>query len=173
MKNSAQDSRINVIRLRLGFTIVELLIFFGLTSIFLTVLTDLFVSIFDVKRESEATSAVDQDGRFILERLIYDVSRASAIQIPSSIGGSASSLAMTIAGNTYTYDLSSGVLNLTNNSGVMRVNSSQTNVSNLEFVRIGDDVGNETIRASFTLTSVVARNSGSEVRSFQTTIGRR
>lgn len=172
MRNSAWNIR-KKIKFKAGFTIVELLIFFGLTSIFLTVLTDIFVSIFDVKRESEATSAVDQDGRFILQRLIYDVSRATAITTPSSFGGNAESLVLTVGGDVYTYDLSGNILNLANNSGAMRVNSSQTNVSNLEFERIGDGVDNETIRLSFTLSSVVERNSGSEVRNFQTTIGRR
>lgn len=173
MKNSVHDLILQRLKITGGFTLVELLIFFGLTSIFLTVLTDLFVAIFDVKRESEATSAVDQDGRFIIERLIYDVSRSSVITTPATFGGTASSLVMTIGGSAYTYGLSGSTLNLTNNSGVMRVNSSQTTVSNLAFVRIGDEVGNETIRASFTLSSVLARNSGSEVRNFQTTIGRR
>lgn len=172
MRSSAQNISRKA-KFKIGFTIVELLIFFGLTSIFLTVLTDLFVAIFDVKRESEATSAVEQDGRFILERLIYDISRASAINAPASLGASADSLSMTIGGVSYTYDVTGGVLNLTNDTGVNRVNSSQTTISNLTFQRIGDEISNETVRVEFSVNSVVLRNLGSEVREFQTTVGRR
>lgn len=156
-----------------GFTIVEILIFFGLTSIFLTVITDLFVAIFDVKRESEATSAVEQDGRFILSRLIYDISRASAITTPSSMGAVSNSLVLTIDGSANTYALSGGNLNIANGAGVNSLNSSETSVSAITFQRIGNEVTNETIRVSFTVESTTARNSGSEVRSYQTTVGRR
>lgn len=156
-----------------GFTIVEILIFFGLTSIFLTVITDLFVSIFDVKRESEATSAVEQDGRFILSRLIYDISRASAITTPSSMGATSNSLVLTIGGSANTYALTGGDLNLTNGAGVNSLNSSETSVSAITFQRIGNEVTNETVRVNFTVESTTQRNSGSEVRSYQTTVGRR
>lgn len=156
-----------------GFTIVEILIFFGLTSIFLTVITDLFVAIFDVKRESEATSAVEQDGRFILSRLIYDISRASAITNPSSMGATSNSLVLTIGGSANTYALSGGNLNLANGAGVNSLNSSETSVSAITFQRIGNEVTNETVRVNFTVESTTARNSGSEVRSYQTTVGRR
>lgn len=156
-----------------GFTIVEILIFFGLTSIFLTVITDLFVSIFDVKRESEATSAVEQDGRFILSRLIYDISRATAITTPTSMGATANSLVMTIGGTASTYAVSGGNLNLSNNLGVNRINSSETTISAITFQRIGNAVTNETVSINFTVASSTQRNSGSEVRSYQTTVGRR
>lgn len=156
-----------------GFTIVEILIFFGLTSIFLTVITDLFVAIFDVKRESEATSAVEQDGRFILSRLIYDISRSAAITTPASMGATGSSLVLTIDGAANTYSLSGGNLNLANGAGVNSLNSSETSISAINFQRIGNAVTNETVRVNFTVESTTQRNSGSEVRVFQTTIGRR
>ena len=160
-------------RKRAGFTIVEILIFFGLTSIFLTVITDLFVSIFDVKRESEATSAVEQDGRFILARLIRDVSRATAVTTPASLGASGSSLVLTIGGAANTYAVSGGNLNLSNSAGVSRVNSSETAISAITFQRVGNALTNETVRVNFTIESVTKRNSGSEIRTFQTTVGRR
>lgn len=173
MKNSARSFAKDKIRFKIGFTIVELLIFFGLTTIFLTVLTDLFVSIFDVKRESEATSAVEQDGRYIMSRLVYDVSRSSAVTTPDSLGSSASSLVLTIGGSSSAYAVSSGVLNLTDSGGTYRINSSETSVSNLTFQRLGDAITNETVRVTFTVSSTTQRNSGSEVRTLQTTIGRR
>lgn len=156
-----------------GFTLVELLIYMGLMSFLLAVISQLFGSIFDVKTESEATAAVEEDGRFLLSRLIYDVERASAISTPSGYGASAGSLVLTIGGVTNTYAISNGVLQLTNGSGTNRINGSGTTVSAATFQKVGDEAGNETVKMSFTVSSVAQRNSGSEVRTYQTTVGRR
>src|SRR4030042_5852170 len=71
-----------------GFTLVEILLYMGLLAILLVVLTEILVSILAVKIEFEATSSVEQDSRFLLSRLFYDINRASAITTPGSIGSS-------------------------------------------------------------------------------------
>lgn len=156
-----------------GFTLVELLIYMGLISALLLVMTELFGAIFDVKIETEATSAVQEDGGFIVRRLIYDVSRSTAITTPASYGGNSASLVLTIGGVANTYVLSNGVLQVTNGAGTDRLSSSETTISGLNFQKVGSEVGNETVRVTFTTTSVAQRNSGSESRNLQTTIGRR
>ncbi len=157
----------------LGFTLVELLIYMGLISILMVMITQLFGAIFDVKIESEANSAVDQDGRFILSRLIHDIERSSAIITPLNYGSSSGNLVLTISGAANTYSVSGGNLQLTNNSGTNSVNSSQTTVSNMTFQKIGDEAANETVKITFTVSSIAQRTAGSEVRTFQTTVGRR
>lgn len=156
-----------------GFTLVELLIYMGLISILMVIISQLFGAIFDVKIESEATSAVEQDGRFILSRLIHDIERSTAITTPLDYGSTSSSLIMTIDGTENTYAVSGGVLQLVNNSGTNNINSSQTAVSNMTFQKIGDETANETVKIAFTISSIAQRTSGSEVRTFQTTVGRR
>lgn len=156
-----------------GFTIVEFLIYMGLLSIFLIVLTNVFVSIFDVKSESEATSAVQQDGRYILQRLIYDVSRASSISTPGSYGLSTTNLVLNMSGVEYTYSISGNNLQLVNNLGANKLNSSNTIVSGITFQKIGNTVENETVQIDFSLSSVADPNGGVETRSFQTTVARR
>src|SRR3989344_9090196 len=69
-----------------GVTLIELLLYMGLLALFLLVLTDIFVAITSVRTETETTSAVEQDGRFIISRLAYDVSRADSISIPPQLG---------------------------------------------------------------------------------------
>ena len=156
-----------------GFTLVELLIYMGLISILMVMITQLFGSIFDVKVESEASSSVEQDGRFIFSRLIHDIQRSTAITTPLSYGASSSSLVLTIEGVSYTYAVSGGTLQLTNDIGTNSVNSSQTAVSDMTFQKIGDETANETVQISFTISSIAQRTSGSEVRTYQTTVGRR
>lgn len=152
---------------------VELLIYMGLMSIMLAVVSQLFASIFDVKVESEATAVAEEDGRYILSRLIYDIGRASAVTTPASYGGSGSSLVLTIGGVANTYAISSGALNLTNGSGTNRLNGSQTTVSVLSFQKLGNSSANETVKVAFTVTSVAKEHGINEVRTYQTTIGRR
>src|SRR3990167_8822134 len=106
MRNKSTDYRLLTTDYKRGFTLIEIIIYMALLSIFLLTLTDIFVSILDVQLESDATSAVEQDGRFLLSRLAYDINRANAITIPGAIGSSSNSLEMTIAADTYTYTLS-------------------------------------------------------------------
>ncbi len=156
-----------------GLSIVELIIYMGLLSILLVVLTDVFVSIIDVRKESEAVSAVEQDGNYILARLFYDVSRASSISTPASLGASTSSLLITIGGVNYTYSLNGSNLQLVNNNGTDVLNSINTTVSSPTFLRIGNSGGKNTIQISFTVSSVTQRNHGPETKTYQTSVGLR
>ena len=163
-------------QIKRGFTLIEIIIYMALLSIFLLTLTDIFVSILDVQLESDATSAVEQDGRFILSRMAYDIPRASSIDIPPQIGQTRSNLRMTIGGVTYEYAENGGNLQLTNNLGTSNLNGSETAVSNLSFQKIANSavVGTkETIKINFTIESITQRTQGPEVRNFQTTVGRR
>ena len=44
-----------------GFTLVELLIYMALVVIFLGILTNLFISVIDVKNESISVGSIEQD----------------------------------------------------------------------------------------------------------------
>jgi len=155
-----------------GFTLVELLIYMGLLSIILVVLSQIFGSILDAQLESEATSSVHRDGRFILSKLTYDVHRANSIVLPASLGASSTSLQLDISGIN-TYSLNNGNLELTDSLGTNNLNSGDTIVSNLTFTRIGNSVANakNTVRIFYTVTSKVIRPKGLETKDFQTTIG--
>lgn len=156
-----------------GFTLVELILYMGLLSIFLVVLTDIFVSIFDIKTESEATSAVEQDGRYILSRLSYDLRRADAVNIPLNIGQTTDNLVLSVGATSYSYQESGG--NLVINDGQPdNLNSSETRISAAPtFERVGNPGGKETIKLEFTIESRTQRDSGPETRTYQMSIGRR
>ncbi len=160
-----------------GFTLVELLIYMGLLSLFLLVLTSIFASILDVQLESQASSSVEEDGRFILARLTYDFGRAKAIVSPATLGSSATSLILNINGINNTFSLSGQDLILTDNTGSNKLNSFDDNVSNLNFTYLANSAAESTIsatiRANFTLTSKVSRKNGPEAKTLQTTLGLR
>ncbi len=156
-----------------GFTIVELLVYAGILTIFLYVLTNIFTAVIDMQLESETESAVIQDGNYILSRLGYDMNRASAIVLPAGLGDQTDTLILTIGGSNYTYALTTGNLVLTDAIGSGSLNSYGTTVSNLTFRRYGNVNGKNSISIAFTLTSTTQRPSGPQSRDYQTTLGLR
>ncbi len=158
-----------------GFTLVELLLYMGIFSILLTVTLQMFGSVFELQLESQAKSSVDVDGKFIVNRFNYDVSRASSIVQPAIVGASGSALTIVVNNQNLTYSLGNGEINLSNASTgtTDQLNSTETTASNLSFIRLEGAAGKDLIQMSFTLTSEVTQRKGNEIRSFQTTGGLR
>lgn len=159
--------------LKKGFTVVELLLYMAIMTVFLTVLTDIFTSVSGVKTESEMSSSVAQDNTFILARLMYDIQRANSIIIPSAAGLQSTSMELSIGGGSYTYALNNGNLELTSPAGSDNLNGFNTIVSGLNFARIGNGGTTDTIQISYTITSRQTGKSGSESKTVQTTVGLR
>lgn len=155
-----------------GFTLVELLIYMGLLTILLTVVTRIFTAITDVQLSSEATGAVEQDSRYVYSRLAYDIGRATSIVTPASVGDQTSSLVLMIGGVATTYSVSGN--NLVVASGqVDQLNSVGTHISNLSFQRLGNVNGKHAIQMKFTITSTTQNISGVDTKNMETTIALR
>lgn len=156
-----------------GFTIIEMLVYSAGLIILMTVLSEIFVSIFDAQMESQAISSVEQDGRYVLSRLSYDLARASSVSTPAVLGIPSPNLAITVGTDSYTYQIQNGNLIITINSTPYQINGFDTSVSNLTFLKLGNTGGKNSIRASYTVTSRSLRKSGPEVKNFQTTLTQR
>jgi len=158
-----------------GFTLIELVLYMGILMILIGILSSIFTSIVDVQLESTATSSVNQDGRYLLSKLLYDVRSASSITSPPNPGDTASTMQITSNSIIYTYSLdSSNNLQVVNGSTseTIILNGYDTSVSDLTFTRIGSGDSNDTVRVSYTLTSKTKERSGQETKSFQTTLGK-
>lgn len=163
-----------------GVTLIELLLYMGIFSMLLMVLVELFGMIVNVNLESQATSAVSQDGRYILNQMTYTIRQAKTFTLPSGLGttNAGSQLQFTTTGGTtYTYTLSSdpvGQQKLMVSDGVSseELNSARTTVSSLLFTRLSTTgtSGKSTVTISFTLTSTTREQKGYQQESFQTTI---
>lgn len=151
-----------------GFSLVEMVVYLTILSVMLVVLTEVFVSTLNTRAESETASAIDEDGRFLMSRVSYDVGRSQAVAVPAP-----NTLQLTIDGLTNTYGLSGSNLVLTNAAGTARLNGFGTSVSSVSFERIGNAGGKQTVRTSFRLTSVGQRSSGTENKDFAITVGQR
>lgn len=163
-----------------GFTILELVLYMGLLGIFLVIMTNLFVSTIEVRLESQTQSAIQQDGRFILQRLSYDIRRAQNIVLPL-FGEQTNSLDLLINENQtnqhFIYSLDNQNLVLLINGERFVLNSRNSQITNLNFERIGNsDLDPQTkdgVQIKFTLITTSQKKSAPEVKNFQTTINLR
>lgn len=160
-------------KLARGFTLIELLLYVGILSLFLVVLTDMFGGAIDVQLESQSSGAVEQDGRYILQRLGYDMGRVEEITVPAAIGEQTASLELRAQGQPVAYSLTGTDLMITDASGSNLGNSALTQISNLTFLRLGNVGGKAAIQVQFTVTSKTVRVAGPQARNFQTTISLR
>lgn len=156
-----------------GFTLVEFIVYMGIFSVLLLMLTRMFTSTLDTQLETESISNIEQDTRFIFMRLNHDVQAADNIIVPETIGSTSSTLQLTINGLTNIYALNDGNITLTNNNGTNVVNNYDTTISNLSFLRLGNTGGKNTITVSFTITGKTVRPGGTESKDFRTTMGTR
>lgn len=152
-----------------GYSLIEILLYMGLLSLFLFSLTNLFVSSLDVKLESESTSSVEQDSRYLLSRLRYDIFQATSISVPVNVGDQGASLQITRDGTIYTYLLVDGNLVVSDGVNNDQLNSSRSQITSLSFQRLGNIGGKNTITINYTLESRIIRPSGPETRSYQST----
>lgn len=166
-----------------GFTLIELLIFTGIFTILLVIFTEIITSALNVQLESQSVSSIEQDGRFIISRLMNDISRAKAITVPSTLGtaGTTNSLTLNIEGADYTYHSTGNIFLLDSPIGNnVPLTSYDSTVSNISFTRYGNrntpsDENDflDTVKINFTLTSKSIPKSGPRNKTFSTTVGLR
>jgi prepilin-type N-terminal cleavage/methylation domain-containing protein len=157
-----------------GFTLIELIIYMGLLSILLVVMSNIFVTLLETKKDAESTSAVDEDGRFIMARLSYDINRATAVTTPVNSGDIGATLVLTINSQTYTYAQTGNNLTLNDGSGAAQLNGSGTTlVAAPTFQKIRPTGFADTVKVQFSLRSVIQRNGGSETQQFNLSVARK
>ncbi len=161
--------------LKKGFTLIEIAIYMAILSIFILVLTDILVAIFNTQLSTQSTSSVAQDGRYIYSRLIYDINRADFVTLPASLGDVTNSLQASISGTLITYSLASpsGNLQINDGAGTYDLNSPDDKISSIQFKRIGNVGGKNTFQINFTVTSRIKLNGKYDSEDFQTTAGLR
>jgi|SRR3990172_9956618 len=154
-----------------GYSLIELIIYIALLGIFLYSLTNLFISSIDLRLETEANSSVEQDGRFILNRLRYDITQSTAIVVPATLGVPDDTLTLSRGGTNYTYSVVGGNFEVTNGVNTDQLNSTRTTIPSISFLRLGNVGGKNTITVSFTVNSETVQTQGVKSRSYEVTFG--
>jgi type II secretory pathway pseudopilin PulG len=156
-----------------GFTLVELLLYLGLVSIFLVLMSGIFFSTLEVETRTYNMTDITTDGQFIINRLNYDVMRATEIVLPTDPGDTATVLQLLIDGENYIFDVDNGILEVTNSNGTFALNSNDIQVTNISFTRLGNLSGRNSIDINLELTTVAEETSGPRSEIFNTTISLR
>lgn len=153
-----------------GFTMVEMLMVMGIMGFLVVILSQVFGSILTMKLRSQATSAVAQDSRYLITRLSYDISRASAITVPNS-----TTMVLTISGTAYTYTLSGSTLTLAVGGGASQVlNGVGTKITALSFTKLTDLGSKSNVQISLTITPTIIQPGGATgARQLTTTLATR
>jgi hypothetical protein len=148
-----------------------MIIYMGLLAIIMTILTSVFVSLVDLQLESQSTSVLEHDERYIISRLSYDIRRADSITTPAAIGGTGNTLVLSIGGTSYTYSVSGVELGLTRGAVYDRLNGADSEVPSVTFTRLGNAGGKNSIQVDITLRSRVFLNGEREEKTISTIIG--
>jgi type II secretory pathway pseudopilin PulG len=175
MKNMIKKIRTKELRqIERGFTLIELILYMGMLSILMTVLSAIFGTILDVQTESASTSSVDQDGRYILSRLTYDfnASHPTVLITPDTPGAIAQTLELQlnneVSDTFYSIDGNDNLVK-TGPAGTFTLNSYDTKITNFTVTRLGLNDSQDTVRVNFTLESRISQPSGNETRNITAT----
>lgn len=163
-----------------GFTMIELLVYIGLTSILITLMSQIFLATLGVRIESQSAANVQQDSRFVMSRIAYDLHRASSIVSPT-LGQVTSTLTLVITENgvdqTYTYATNGTSLQLTVGGESTLLHSSETDIGSLTFRRIGNSetqsTSRDTVQTTITFIGSEDVSAGQQAVTMQSTAGLR
>ncbi len=158
-------------KLKSGFTLLELLIAMGLMIVFLLVLTEIIVTLVNGQLETFSTSTVSQEAKFLLARISYDLRRADAVTQPVNLGDVGNTLQLTISGQPVGLGLVNGNIEYTDASGMTVLNRTNTRLTQLTFQKIGNPTGAPTVQIKLTVESKIEEHGTFESNYLQTTVG--
>jgi Tfp pilus assembly protein PilE len=133
-----------------GFTFIELILYVAVVAMLLAAVVPFAWNVIETGIKSSVQQEVTANGRFISERIVYEIRNASGI---NSVSATAISLATTSpATNPTVIDLSGGNIRITQGTGnAITLNSSNTVISDLLFTNL-TSLDNKTKHIMFALT---------------------
>jgi len=150
-----------------GVTIVELLIYLGLSTIMLLILSELFVSILNESVKTQNYSAVQTDGRYILNRLKTQINNANSVTVPANLGDSASELELVVNSVSHRYYVDNEKLYFNDGTGDYLVSHADSRITNVLFTRTGNTNGEPVILIEFTSSTGVVGTAQYESQHFK------
>lgn len=155
----------------LGSSLIELVLYMGLMSIFILVLMNMFTTTLDTKLNSESVGSVNRDSRYILSKLIYILQNSEDVISPA-YGTTSDTLHVVHNGQDIQVASSSGKMVLTNGAESHSLNSLDTDLVNISFTNTGKPGGKSTIKVDYVLKSNINSKSDS-LRSVSTAVSLR
>lgn len=164
---------IQTIRDQRGFTLVELLVYFGLFSILLVVINSMFITTLEQQTQDMARSVLQQESQYVLAKLKYDLYNADEVLVPADPGDVSQSLQFVADGVTQTYQLTNEHLTKTVAGETWNVTSNRLQVESLQFENQSGSAESETIGFAVVMSSDQEDGKASSTRTISTSITRR
>ncbi|MBI4252913.1 type II secretion system protein [Candidatus Uhrbacteria bacterium] len=153
-----------------GFTLVELLLYVGILATLMLVTSLLLSAILQARVKSQTIAEVEQQGAQAMHVITQTLRNADGINSPGQ-GLGAASLSVntyTLANNPTLFDLSGGIVRITEGAGqATPLTNTRVTVSSLSFQNFSRSSTPGTIRIQFIVSAVNA--SGSNEYDFQKT----
>lgn len=140
-----------------GFTLIEIILYLGLASTMILVVSLFFVNMVGSRIKQQAIAEVEQQGVGAMHRVMQTVRNATVITSPTQ-GASSSSLTITVpttSSSPTMFDLSGGAIRLTEGTGSpITLTNSRVTASAPTFQNLSRTSTPGTVRIQFTLTHV-------------------
>lgn len=154
---------------RTGSTVVELILYMGLLSVFLLMLFELYGQVLSNQTRSASVSLVQQNANFVLNKLTHDIRQADSIISPAGIGASSSVIVLRNGGLNQSYQVINHRLVFGPDiATASALNDADTRISNFRAIRVGNPDGKNTLILDFTVESILAENSGTRLLNIHT-----
>jgi hypothetical protein len=134
-----------------GFTLVELLLYMGLFTGFIVILSGLFISTLEAQLDASSNSRTSQDSWYLISRLGYDFYRSTTITAPSINGETTGHLILENDISSVTYSLVNNKITITENGVTTSLLSENVMATNLSFEKLGVEDGSSTVSIYFEL----------------------
>ena len=138
-----------------SFTLIELIIYIGIVAAILLVAVNFGWEIIYGNVKSQAVREVQENARFVMEKITRTIEKASAINSPTP-GNSASSLSLEMADsdeNPTVFELSDNKLQVTyGGSGVYELTNNRVRISNLQFTNLSYEDTPGTVKIEMTIS---------------------
>ena len=139
-----------------GFTLIEILLYTSLAGAILLSVSIFWTLLLSVRIKNQTMGEVEEQGAFVSELVAQTIRNSEAINSPAT-GATASSLSLQVSApqNPTVFDLSGGVIRITEGAGsAVSLTNSRVVVSELSFQNLSSAATPGIARVSFTLTHI-------------------
>lgn len=150
-----------------GFTLLELLLYLGISSIIILATSALVQVIFEARIKAQTVTEVEQQGQQAMQLMTQILRNGNGLTTPAS-GASSASLTATVPTGTLSptvMDLSGGQIRIKEGTGAATpITNSKVSVTGLTFKDLGPSTSTSSVQIKFTISYL--NNSGKNEYSY-------
>lgn len=139
-----------------GFTLIELLLYVGLLSFMLLSISVFLATLLQSRVKYQTMSEVEQQGEQVMRIITQSIRNSTTISTPAvGTSGASLSLAVLVPNNPTVFDVSAGVLRMTEGvASPVALTNSRVAASSVTFYNLSRTGTPGVVRIEFTLTHV-------------------